>query len=462
MRHIQRGIFVVGPTPTMRKLFYSFTLVLVLLGVFLTLWWRQAYQKDLATLRDHVEMDANRMVSEDFVWGTLQAMMLRAGELKLHNVIRRKNGPTGFTYRIDRIYRNRFGAPHDATITILRGREVLAEAFFIFEDRTIMLNQLPGVVRDSIRNRYGVVLENMPPGFVPRKFRRGALEVRVRHLVNDNKYDAHAFQMSHHRQTVLRGLIPEFVFGLLLFGATCFAFRSTYVSLRQQRWQLRQKDALVANIAHELKTPIATVGVALEALNAFGADHDPTRRREYLHIGNAELARLNQMADRAIDSLAAGDLAQRLNPQPTDLTTAVRDAWRGLSLRYELPDEALQLHVEGEVTHPVDPHYWYHLVYNLLDNACKYGGRPLEIRVTLKRHAGRVELTVSDNGPGVPAPERAKIFERFYRVTDHERGHAAKGHGLGLTFVRQIAHAHGGEVSVDRGEMGGARFTVRV
>ena len=256
--------------------------------------------------------------------------------------------------------------------------------------------------------------------------------------------------------------IRRLIFGLILFGATGFAFASAYRNLHEQKQQLNQKDALVANVAHELKTPIATVGVALEALNMFGVDADPERRKEYLAIGQAELQRLDQMADRAIDSLQAGDLSQRLQLVKTDLSVSIREAWRGLALRYQLPEDALTLTTYGDLRTAVDPHYWHHLVYNLLDNACKYGGKPLTIDVNVSGQTHETVVTVTDNGPGIPANERENIFERFYRIYRPGEGHAVKGHGLGLTFVRQVATAHGGSVEVDNSRDGGARFTVKI
>ncbi|MEM6772554.1 MAG: HAMP domain-containing sensor histidine kinase, partial [Bacteroidota bacterium] len=270
------------------------------------------------------------------------------------------------------------------------------------------------------------------------------------------------YYLRNYRSTLLLGMLPEFLFGLILFGATGFAFASAYRNLYEQGQQLKQKDALVANVAHELKTPIATVGVALEALNIFGADADPTKRKEYLAIGQAELQRLDQMADRAIDSLQAGDLSQRLKLVKTDLSRSIRQAWRGLSLRYQLPENAVRISTYGDIRTPVDPHYWHHLVYNLLDNACKYGDRPLAIDVNVSGHAHETVVTIADNGPGIPPEERDSIFERFYRIYRPGEGHAVKGHGLGLSFVRQVALAHGGSIEVDNSTDGGARFTVKI
>lgn len=335
---------------------------------------------------------------------------------------------------------------------------------FHFQDDGFTLGSMPNEVLDTLRYRHKVNLAPLRFNKENGRLLTNNAGMRVKtELINTGpQKDPSYFEIKNYRSTLLLGLLPEFFFGFLLFGATGFAFATAYRNLFEQGQQLKQKDALVANVAHELKTPIATVGVALEALNMFGADEDPARRQEYLAIGQSELKRLDQMADRAIDSLQSGDLSQRLRFQRTDLTDAVADAWRGLALRYNLPDEALNLHVHGEVEAEVDPHYWHHLVYNLLDNACKYGGEPARIEVAVSGQAHDTVLTISDNGPGIARSERENVFERFYRISRPGEGHSVKGHGLGLTFVRQVARAHGGSIEVDNTVAGGARFTVKI
>ena len=335
---------------------------------------------------------------------------------------------------------------------------------FHFQDDGFTLGSMPDEILDTLRYRHKVSLAPLRFNGNTGRLTTDNAGMRVKtELINTGpQRDPTYFEITEYRATLLMGLLPEFLFGFLLFGATGFAFATAYRNLFEQDQQLKQKDALVANVAHELKTPIATVGVALEALNVFGADADPARRQEYLAIGQSELKRLDQMADRAIDSLQAGKLSQRLRLQRTDLTEAVSDAWRGLALRYNLPEEALSLHIHGETEAEVDPHYWHHLVYNLLDNACKYGGKPAKIEVAVSGQANDTVLTISDNGPGIARSERANVFERFYRISHPGEGHSVKGHGLGLTFVRQVARAHGGTVEVDNTNGGGARFTVKV
>ncbi|MEM9260833.1 MAG: HAMP domain-containing sensor histidine kinase, partial [Bacteroidota bacterium] len=362
----------------MKRLLYTFSFILVLMAAFLGLWWSQSYNKDLANLRDQVEAEMNRMVTEDFVFGSLQAIMFdkeyRAAGITLDKV-ESMSSPRG-SFQIERIERAGDGSPERAAITILRKGAKVATSHFFFDDRKIALEQLPETVRDSIHRKFGINLQ--PLFFEDNKWPKRLDDrlVQISHIGRGKEFPETTFMISEHLPTLLLGLLPEFLFGLMLFGATGFAFASAYRSLYEQDIQIKRKDALVANVAHELKTPIATVGVALEALNTFGADADPARRQDYLAIGQAELKRLDHMADRAIDSLQAGDLSQRLQLQKTDLSQSLKEAWRGLSLRYNLPGDALHLATYGDVRAEVDPHYWHHLVYNLLDNACKYGGRP--------------------------------------------------------------------------------------
>ncbi|NJC24988.1 sensor histidine kinase [Neolewinella antarctica] len=456
----------------MKKLAYTFSAILVLLAGFLGVWWHQSYQKDAAVLRETVENEVNRLVSDEFVYPTLQAFMHHEQSVREGMILWRdaNTSVNGGLMRIKKIRTNAYGQPETAEITIIRNSRPIASSHFYYDKKLIALDKLPETVRDSMYRKFGI---NLRPVFFQLRSvtfndqyttaPEEPMTVRIKYISSVGASHSRAsFVVTDYVPQLLLGLLPEFLFGFILFGATGFAFLSAYRNLNEQREQLRAKDILVANVAHELKTPIATVGVALEALSLFGADTDPARRREYVAISQTELRRLDAMADRAIDSLQEGDLSQRLVLGNVDLTVAIHEAWRSLALRHHLPESALQLTTYGTTLAEVDAHYWHHLVYNLLDNACKYGGRPLVVDVNLTSQVGAHVLTVADNGPGVPAAERHKIFDRFYRIARPSYGHAVKGHGLGLSFVRQVATAHGGGVEVDNVAGRGARFTVRI
>ncbi|MEL6355351.1 MAG: HAMP domain-containing sensor histidine kinase [Bacteroidota bacterium] len=274
--------------------------------------------------------------------------------------------------------------------------------------------------------------------------------------------------LSHYNFYLFSKIWPELLLGIfLLIGLIGLYLVVRRDLLRQQR-QLEQKDRFIANIAHELKTPIATVSVALEALDDFGADRDRKKRQEYLQIGRQELNRLDLLANRALKSLQLDKEDFILNREPIDLKSLVEKAFDGIKLQHRITEENSALVVEGkkgESTDSVvqgDPELMRHLAYNLLDNAAKYGGEPKKIAVQLSKDGNMQQLVIADNGLGVPDADRERIFEKFYRV-DRQDGHRIKGHGLGLSYVQQIARAHGGEVEVSRDPtLGGARFTVKI
>jgi signal transduction histidine kinase len=463
----------------MKQLLYTFAFIMLLMAGLLGTWWYQSYESNRIELRKQVERDLDDLLVNNVFRKAVPYFMRNGPVWEGGDAIDRlKRNQAYLGYSISSMRKNARiivetmsdtekllnNFPRRITIKDNPFRTDSQTFTFHFQDDGFTLGSMPAEVLDTLRYRHKVNLAPLRFSNQSGRLLTKNEGMRVKtELINTGIHrDPSYFEITEYRSTLLLSLLPEFLFGFLLFGATGFAFATAYRNLFEQEQQLKQKDALVANVAHELKTPIATVGVALEALNMFGADEDPTRRQEYLAIGQSELKRLDQMADRAIDSLQAENLSQRLRFQRTDLTEAVTDAWRGLSLRYNLPDEALTLHVHGEVDAKVDAHYWHHLVYNLLDNACKYGGKPAKIEVAVCDQARNTILTISDNGPGIAPGERENIFEQFYRISRPGEGHLVKGHGLGLTLVRQVARAHGGSVEIDNTTAGGARFMVKI
>ena len=269
--------------------------------------------------------------------------------------------------------------------------------------------------------------------------------------------------MSAYRYTVLRGITAEIFFSLLILFSLTVAASLAYRNQREYRAQLQQKELLLANLSHELKSPIAAVGIALEALESFGADDRPELRRKYIQMSRAELARLDQLADYSLGVLKTDD-GDRLPFTEVNLLESIDRARKDTLARYTLHTDAIQwrtpppraAHVRGL------PQELRVAVLNLLDNAIKYGGQPPRVILDLQSSPAHWTLVVRDNGRGVAPGEREKIFERFYRVAAAEEGHAVKGQGLGLSLVRQIAELHGGRVWVAEASETGATFTFQL
>lgn len=255
--------------------------------------------------------------------------------------------------------------------------------------------------------------------------------------------------------------IPILV-GFFLLGFTTLTFVFIYRNLVEQRRLSEIKNDFIGNITHELKTPIATVSVAVEALRAFNALEDPVRTKEYLDISALELRRLSMLVGKVLRLSLLENRAVDLAMETTDLYLLTEEVMAGFTLQARKAGARIRLTQEGiGFGVHADPFHMTSVLINLLDNALKYGGETPEIDVHLAREGSWVNLTVSDNGMGIPPAYTQKIFEKFFRIPSGDH-HNIKGHGLGLSYVRQIVSGHGGTIGVDSREGRGSTFVIQL
>jgi len=232
--------------------------------------------------------------------------------------------------------------------------------------------------------------------------------------------------------------------------------------LRRQLRLARQQTDFVSNVSHELKTPLTSIRMFSELLEDGGIE-DPEKRRSFLRIISAEAARLTRLINNVLDfsRLERGEKHYRF--ARCDLVALVCETLNGyrphletarFTLEFTMPGAPLIVHGDHDALAQV--------LVNLLSNAEKYSGERREIRVDLRvkdEPLPHVELRVLDRGIGVPKGCETKIFEKFYRAHD-SLSSGVQGSGLGLTLARQIARAHGGEVTYEPREGGGSCFAL--
>jgi signal transduction histidine kinase len=211
------------------------------------------------------------------------------------------------------------------------------------------------------------------------------------------------------------------------------------------------------NLAHDLRTPITRLrGTAELALQDAG---DPAEARAALADCVNESDRLLHLLETLLDISAAEAGALQLNRDVVDVRSLTE---RAVDLYREVAEEkgiGLTLAQPDPVEASIDSVRLGQAINNLVDNALKYtppGGR---VELAVRTEPGVIVLSVTDNGPGVPAGEREAIFRRLYRG---DASRSQRGLGLGLSMVKAIVEAHGGTVNVDDAPGGGARFTVRI
>jgi two-component system, OmpR family, sensor kinase len=214
----------------------------------------------------------------------------------------------------------------------------------------------------------------------------------------------------------------------------------------------------VANASHELRTPLTVIRGQLELLAATDSPTSDEIERVEHHV-SSEIARIGRLVDDML-LLAQTERTDFLRPRSIDLVPFVSELWEGLSLtahrRFELDPLA-----EGTLL--ADPDRVAQALRNLARNAIEHTTEPnglvrLEVEPV---GTDRVRFAVLDDGPGIPASERDRIFERFHRP-EPDRSRASGGAGLGLAIVRAIVEAHGGTVSAARAQTGGARVELEL
>jgi signal transduction histidine kinase len=245
------------------------------------------------------------------------------------------------------------------------------------------------------------------------------------------------------------------VMAVVIVAATIFGLRYTIRQL-----ELAQlKASFLANVTHEIKTPIALIQLAADTLEMQRVN-TPEEREKFLRSIQRETRRLGQLVDNILDfaRLEAGKRVFQM--RPVDLCTLVRDNVETLMPRFEEQGFTVAVDVPEDLP-PVrgDERALSHCVLNLLDNAIKYSRTRREVRVTGTTDGATVRISVADRGIGIPSGDRERIFEKFVRL---ETGlvHEVKGAGLGLSLVDQIIRAHAGSVEVTSTPGEGSTFTL--
>jgi two-component system phosphate regulon sensor histidine kinase PhoR len=218
----------------------------------------------------------------------------------------------------------------------------------------------------------------------------------------------------------------------------------------------RTREEFVANVSHELRTPLSLIKGYVETL-LDGARNDPAIAERFLKIIERNTQRLDLLIQDLLTISALESERIKLNLQPVELRPLVEKIFTDLKPPAENKNVELVSQLP-ELTATADVNRLEQVLANLVDNAIKYGRAQGSVRVGGKKlDDGKLEISVQDDGPGIPAESLDRVFERFYRV-DKARSRDQGGTGLGLSIVKHIVQAHGGEVWV-KSELGkGATF----
>lgn len=278
--------------------------------------------------------------------------------------------------------------------------------------------------------------------------------------VSYDPFHRYAMSLSAFQPMLVRQIAPQILFSVFLTLLTTTAFFILYRSLRSQQRLMEMKNDFISNITHELKTPVTTVSVALEALRDFKGLENPQTTREYLDIAQSELNRLAILTDKILKSAIFENKGIGFDPEPVDLLKTVDQILRSMKLVFDKQKAHVKFEREGNsFTIMGGSVHLTNVIYNLLDNALKYSSGEPNISISLMEETNRVILRVGDKGIGIPNEYRKKIFEKFFRVPTGDV-HNVKGYGLGLSYVQAVIHSHRGLIEVNSTPGEGSIFTI--
>lgn len=268
------------------------------------------------------------------------------------------------------------------------------------------------------------------------------------------------FRLQDYRWLLLREIAPQLLFSLVMILFISVSFYFMYRSMRMQQRLMELKNDFVSNVTHELKTPVATAGVAIEALRNFRILDDPVRTAEYLEIAQQELNRLTLLTDNILKAAAFESKGGSEKLEKVDLGETLDEVLASMRLVFEKKGAEVSFDRGGR-------HFVVdgtqaglaNVFYNLLDNALKYSPAVPRISIWLKELRNGVQLSVRDNGIGIAPQYHGKVFEKFFRVPNGDV-HNIKGHGLGLSYVAGVVKDLGGNISLESQSGKGSCFII--
>ncbi|RWY47357.1 HAMP domain-containing histidine kinase [Mucilaginibacter gilvus] len=253
-------------------------------------------------------------------------------------------------------------------------------------------------------------------------------------------------------------LISSFFMLALTIAAFFFILRL----MRNHRLYAKARLSFTGNMTHELKTPVATVAIALESIIENHMENDPAALRSYLQISRSELKRLNLIIDKVLNLDELDSNQTRSRSELFDVQQGLTEVIGSMLIQIDNMHATVNWKpMETPCFVSGDPVHLTNVFYNLIENALKYGGQGVKLDIACTRNANEIKISFKDSGPGIAGIYRQRVFERFFRIPagDNEV-HNVKGTGLGLNYVKQIIEKHGGHISLESEPGTGSNFII--
>ena len=231
--------------------------------------------------------------------------------------------------------------------------------------------------------------------------------------------------------------------------------------IRQRQLSEVQKN-FINNLTHELKTPISSIAIASSVINNEDILKTPERLFTYARIIQEQNTRLSKNVEKVLNLASLEKNRIHLNLEEINLNEILTE----ISAQFKQTDFGLKTNIKiitNELNFYIlaDRFHFSNLILNILENGAKYCEQKPELQISVSEKKKRIEISITDNGIGIPKDQRKKIFTKFYRVPTGNV-HNVKGFGLGLDYVQKIVSAHKWRIKVDENPDGGSIFTLSI
>ena len=265
-------------------------------------------------------------------------------------------------------------------------------------------------------------------------------------------YKAYMTPLTRHILSQMFGII---ITVFLLMVAFSLAFWYLFRTVSRLRTIEEMKDDFVSNMTHELKTPIAIAYSANDALLNYDTSNDPDKKTKYLTIANKQLKRLGELVENILAMSMERRKAMKLRPEDIPLREFVEEIAAAQRMRGD-KDITINVNVADNIVVEADKTHLANVLNNLIDNAIKYSDESVEISISGDNN----ELSVRDNGIGIPSKSIPYLFNKFYRVP-HGNRQDVRGYGIGLYYVKSILDKMGWDIEAKSTEGEGSVFTIK-
>ena len=264
------------------------------------------------------------------------------------------------------------------------------------------------------------------------------------------------------RWSIAKSFTPVLILSMLLILIILGTFIYSIRVIQNQKKNTRIKTDFINNMTHELKTPIATIGLACEALTDKNIKLDKSSQNRFLTTIKSENVRLGKLVENVLESSVSVKASPELKLEVFNIEDVIKKAIKSIQLSYNTRNGKIKTDflaqnkiIEADKLHITN------VIHNLLDNSLKYSSKSPLVTISTRDVIGGLIIRIKDNGIGIAKDNHKRIFEKLFRVPTGDL-HNVKGFGLGLSYVKSIIDLHKGKIMVESKLGNGSTFTLNL